>query len=566
MGNASLIPLAKQQPDQSWASVTEEAITTPDANRFGKGVLVLADIANRQTRNIREASRELIGILQSLGRRLQENKGGLEEIETWRQSLQFQATALNDRALELDEREDNVAELESRYKQYQEEMAAFADRQAEVDRMAQQLADEKQSIGRTRTELNERDQALAEQQAAVAELQNQLQQQLAEVQQSSLSAADAQRLQETLNAFWQTLDHHPTAMHSVIDTVQHQLDQRLSETAQQLEQLQGERQHLEQQQQEAEQVRNEWHQHYADWTQSRSAILDLQRQVHAAAGYAQSLEEQVKALGALSGPCDAISQSVWDLINGHDVLVAEAGAGAAPAVSPDQLAAEIANQRRNYEENTRLIQAQVSELDQHYTNIAALETKLASANDNDKFDIEMDLDYAREAAKLLQESLAPQQENAIKIEAALKQQEAMLAQLQGAGPAATTISLAPILGGLKALADQQQALSQNWLNQIQSLRETVSTKQAELDQRFADSDRQQQQLQTDFTAITDRLRGVAEAWGKVCSRLEELQANQHHYGTLRQQIDPLREAFNQGDTSKRQHLETLQSVVQAAIA
>ncbi len=434
-----------------------------------------------------------------------------------------------------------------------------------MERLAQQLADEKQAIGRTRADLNERDQALTEQQAAVAELQNQLQQQLAEAQQSSLSAEDAQRLQDTLSAFWQTLDHHPSAVHSVIDTVQQQLDQRLSETAQQLKQLQGERQQLEQQQHEAEQARNAWHQHYAEWTQSRSAIFDLQRQVHAAAGYAQSLDEQVKALGTLNGPRDAVAQSVWELINSHDLLVAEGGSSAAAAVSPDQLAAEIANQRRNYEENTRLIQAQVSELDQHHTNIAALEAKLATANTNDRFDIEMDLDYAREAARLLQESLAPQQENAIKIEAALKQQEALLAQLQGSGPAAAAISLAPILSGLKALGDQQQALSQNWLNQTQSLRETVATKQAELDQRFASSDQQQQQLQADFTALTDRLRGVAEAWGKVCSRLEELQANQHHYGNLRQQIDPLRDVFNQGHGNKRAHLEALQSVVQAAI-
>jgi hypothetical protein len=75
---AELKLLAYQRSEQSWSAIPgEESITAPDdASNYSPGVLVLIDMnANRQIQSpLREAGKNLVGILQNLSRQIDKYK------------------------------------------------------------------------------------------------------------------------------------------------------------------------------------------------------------------------------------------------------------------------------------------------------------------------------------------------------------------------------------------------------------------------------------------------------------------------------------------------------------
>ncbi|MCT7957697.1 hypothetical protein [Laspinema palackyanum] len=121
LGKTGLRLLACQKSGDIWALVSEtEPIVTTEANAFGEGILVLADITTGgQIRTINEATEWAINLVQQYLTKgltpdfLQEQA---DEIEQWRQSLTLQSQELSRRALELEARRDQLQELEEKLK------------------------------------------------------------------------------------------------------------------------------------------------------------------------------------------------------------------------------------------------------------------------------------------------------------------------------------------------------------------------------------------------------------------------------------------------------------------
>ncbi|MEM6446487.1 MAG: hypothetical protein AAF704_07975, partial [Cyanobacteria bacterium P01_D01_bin.123] len=105
--------LAKQQSEDNWTPVYDEAIATEEAAKFNSGVLVLAEITpNRHAQNIREAAKQLVTVLHSLSKLQGKARDREQELQELQDSLTYQIQALNKRQLELEEREDRLQQVD----------------------------------------------------------------------------------------------------------------------------------------------------------------------------------------------------------------------------------------------------------------------------------------------------------------------------------------------------------------------------------------------------------------------------------------------------------------------
>jgi hypothetical protein len=131
LGKTGLRLLACQKSGDIWALVSEtEPIVTTEANAFGEGILVLAEITTGgQIRTIKEATEWAINLVQQYLTKgltpdfLQEQA---DEIEKWRQSLTLQSQELSRRSIELEARRDQLQELEEKLKKEQRRLEILA--------------------------------------------------------------------------------------------------------------------------------------------------------------------------------------------------------------------------------------------------------------------------------------------------------------------------------------------------------------------------------------------------------------------------------------------------------
>ncbi len=145
LGKTGLRLLACQKSGDIWALVSEtEPLVTTEANAFGEGILVLADIANTgQIRSINEATEWAINLIQQYLTKgltpdfLQEQA---DEIEQWRQSLTLQSQELSRRALELEARRDQLQTLEEKLKKEERRLEILAQK---LEGSAEESSDEK---------------------------------------------------------------------------------------------------------------------------------------------------------------------------------------------------------------------------------------------------------------------------------------------------------------------------------------------------------------------------------------------------------------------------------------
>ncbi|MGL5194825.1 MAG: hypothetical protein ACRC8Y_14670 [Chroococcales cyanobacterium] len=148
LGKTGLRLLACQKSGDIWGLVSEtEPIVTTEANAFGEGILVLAEITTGgQIRSINEATEWAINLIQQYLTKgltpdfLQEQA---DEIEQWRQSLTLQSQELSRRALELEARRDQLQTLEEKLKKEERRLEILAKK---LEGSAEDSRDEKGEI------------------------------------------------------------------------------------------------------------------------------------------------------------------------------------------------------------------------------------------------------------------------------------------------------------------------------------------------------------------------------------------------------------------------------------
>ncbi len=148
--------LAYQQSEQIWSPVSDEQIIVYEtANKYKAGSFVLVELNNsKQVRQIEEAARPLIGILQSyahLPKKLQRLE---EEMELWQQSYSEQKKMLTRRTVALQNREQQLKQQKQDFshklEQQREQLDSVWD---DLARLRQQLNIDRQKLAQTLQQL-----------------------------------------------------------------------------------------------------------------------------------------------------------------------------------------------------------------------------------------------------------------------------------------------------------------------------------------------------------------------------------------------------------------------------
>lgn len=525
-GRPSLQLLAKQPYQDNWQAVNnEEPIslegTKVDVSKFKDGVLVLVEIAgNRQVSRINEASRQLVSYLQNFSRLQDKARSQEEEIETWKQSLTFQSQELNRREMELESQEEEIQRLYEKYKMVQEEARVLEAKRHEITALEAHLVEQQRAIGQQREQLN--------------------QQHLHQSNQSRLGADEALQIQALASSLEAYFNQDPTGL---ITPLQAQLTKRQKA----LEEVLA---HLEQEQQRVNQQKQEWEQAFSHHRQKRQECLKLRASLDSARSELRAQEiaakvrqDHIQRLTQFLYLQEEISHKAFALVNEYDFIVAINSEGSAtdkdPTVSIEDLTRSVEHLRRVYEQRSEQVNDQLKELEAQQSTLHELQQHLKTASDDDRFDIEMDIDYAQSACQALQETLKPQQESLQRDYEELIKQEARLNRLTGEGGSEfvmPTVDIGPILAQLDEQRQIQQEEKLRLEGQLQQLSDSLRAQQETLSLQQREIEHQWKQLDEEEETLRNRLRSFAEEFGRFQQKRELLLQEQSLLKDLQSEV------------------------------
>ncbi len=208
-GNASVRLLARNAGENVWQPITNEQIISlqdsSQAKDLKDGQMVIAEITgSNQIQSLQDASKKIVNILQAFSRSQDKYKSAEEEVEQWKQSLNFQSQELHRREQELEQKEVELEHLDARRQEIEELEAKFATEKAAIDQLRQKIE-------------SERGQAEAKAAALSTDQAEQVRTLLAQLstgvkgpessQENILKALEIiNQRQEVLTKFWQNLD------------------------------------------------------------------------------------------------------------------------------------------------------------------------------------------------------------------------------------------------------------------------------------------------------------------------------------------------------------------------
>ena len=557
--------LAKQVSDRSWVAVSEETIPIEDSSKYSSGMLVLAEVnSNRQVQKLREAKREIVGTLQAFSRILEKNQGQEEEIEQWKQSLTFQSQELNRREVELETREDELQQIEEQYKQYETDLENLKSQRTEIETLENNLSEQQKAIGEQRRQLNEQQQQLD---ARLEELK--------QSQQATSPGLDATEVEKLLGLS-QALTHALQIDDASLNQALQELKQKFGEQIQALEttaeNLKPQQQQLESEKQQLEANLVNWLEQHQEWTNLQQSILEAQAEISSLNCAIALGEERLSKLSQHLQRQDGVLQSSNQLLaTRSDVIVAE-GHGELASVAqlnPEELEAKVAKLKRDYEQHAKLVEQQVSELGQNHQKLEELQKKLESADAGDRFDIEMDIDYAKSACSTLEDSLAPQQRTLEKMQTQLTEQEGLLKRLRGEEedtPAVPKVDIGPLLDQLESHRQWIEAEQQALEGDLENKRAALQQQQTKVEDNIQLSETLKQQLESDRKNLWQQCQDIASNLGKNSSQQEQFHEVKGELANLQSLLEPLDRQvneYNQAAIESRQHAEALQAAVSA---
>jgi hypothetical protein len=241
--------LACQRTEQNWSAIPgEELVMAPDdSSNYNPGVLVLVEMnANRQIQSpLKDAGKQLVGILQNLSRQIEKYKKEADEIESWRQSLSLQSQQLQLRQEEIYGREEDLESSRSELDRLTQEAQALESTLGQHEQSRQDLATQWERLREQQQQVEHQQQALTcaglnEQQVdeirvALHQLGNTSRALHPQQLETTVSAIEIQ--QNLLDGHWEQFRHQEQL---VVET-QAELDrqqQEIDQSKQQLQELQ----------------------------------------------------------------------------------------------------------------------------------------------------------------------------------------------------------------------------------------------------------------------------------------------------------------------------------------
>jgi DNA repair exonuclease SbcCD ATPase subunit len=533
-GNASIRLLARNTGENVWQSITNEQVLSVQdsgqAKDFKDGQMVIAEVTgSNQIQSIQDAAKKIVNILQAFSRSQDKYKSAEEEVEQWKQSLQFQTQELHRREQELEQRESELEQLDLR-KQEIEELEQLRNsievNQGQVAATAAALtADQaeniKSLIGQLSTSFTNPD-ALRDKIYSALDLIN--------------------KRQEILTGFWKGLDN-----------LKHEAEKQKAILSKSTEELTAKK---------------------SQWQQTQSALAEANAELKAQYGILK-LQENNMAMSRLqlNVHIDLYEQT-------SNAIESLGGPGSMEVLSPEEehrlqsmpieeLESTIKALQADFNKLANYVSAQEDELAGLEGEIADLQSQVETANQFDRIELESNKEFAEEQYKVLEDSVMGTRRSMQDRLSVLNQQKAILDRRKGIAVDESPVqSLLPLLSQIESQKNNQEQELRKMESQIDAVRNYTQQQQEMLSKQSNEHQQQEQVIRAAEVQQQERIRIVAGLLGQISAQEQLLRPVQDIVDTLRPQLEAAMQdlgAMTNGNNSS-QILKDLQAVVQDLVS
>ncbi|WP_298614420.1 pilus motility taxis protein HmpF [uncultured Thermosynechococcus sp.] len=528
MGTKSELKLLMREQSGYWHPVpqNEETIPFDNSRDYGNGVLVFVEMAaNRQIRNVDEASRRLTGILHGFTRMRERFQSQEEEIEGWKQSLSYQAEALNQREQEFEQRKEELQELEARLAGAEEELAQLNKLREELTAEEQRIQAERQALENLRHQVHQEQQRW---------------EQLKSSHSVGLSPEQIRQVDSILQQLAESLN---SGGHPQITECFQSLDQQqalLNRYWQQLEQLEQEvsqrQAALEEQLQAFQKKEEAWRTAQEQFWQDSRAIA-LQEEL---CRYKQSVLEKERHL--LAQQEEMIQQMRQAMVS---ELTEAVDVNALMKMPMEELEKEVANRGNDLKRASAFVNDQEEELKMALESLAELEQKVKEASDFDRLQLAGELEDERQRCNLLNQALEGQRQHIREKEAIYKIHKQVLEARKD--PASQQgISLIPILSELECQFQEYSVAVNQLAEELQQAYTDLESLRHDLEERRKLQQQQKDQLNQEEQILIEEQRLLAAKRGQATLLREILQPVQDRLNYLRQALEGINQNILNG--------------------
>lgn len=543
-GNSSVRLLARNTGENVWQPITNEQVLqvqdSSQAKDFKDGQMVIAEVTgSNQVQSIQEASKKIVNILQAFSRSQDKYKSAEEEVEQWKQSLNFQSQELHRREQELEHKELELEHLDARRQEIEELEDKFAKERQEIEQLRKSIE-------------SERGQFEAKASALSIEQVEQIKTLIAHLS-TNFTNPDSLRdkihnaldlinkRQEVLTGFWQNLD-----------TLKNEAEKQKVVLSKSTEELSSRK---------------------YQWQQTQSALADAQAELKAQRGIMKLQENNIAMSRVhLDAQIDLYEQTAH-------AIESFGGPGSIEVLSPEEetrlqsmsvedLESTIKALQSDFDKLANYVSAQEDELAGFEGEIADLQSQIESADQFARIELESNKEFAEEQYRLLEESVSGTRRSMQERLSVLNQQKAVLDRRKGIVVEVSPVqSLLPLLSQIEAQKNRQEQELRKMEGQIETVRNITQQQQEILSKQTQEHQLQEQAIRAAEAQQQERLKAVAELLGQISAQEQLLRPVQDIVDTLRPQLESATQdlgAMSNGSSSS-QVLSDLQSVIQTLI-
>jgi len=544
-GNSSVRLLARNTGENVWQSITNDQVLSvqdsSQAKDFKDGQMVIAEItSSNQVQSIQDASKKIVNILQAFSRSQEKNKSAEEEVEQWKQSLNFQSKELHSREQELEHKELELEHLDARKQEIEDLESKFAKERSEIQQLRNNIEVE-------RGQFEAKAAALTVDQAEhIKTLISQLSTSFTNPDslRDRINSAIAllNKRQEILTGFWQSLDglrNESEKQKGILTKGTEELNVRKSQ-----------------------------------WQQTQIALADAQAELKAQRGILK-LQENNMAMSRvqLDAQIDLYDQT-------SNAIEAFGGPGSMEVLSPEEesrlqsmsieeLESTIKALQADFDKLVNYVSAQEDELAGLEGEIADFQSQVETADQFARIELESNKEFAEEQYKLLEESVSGMRRSMQERLSVLNKQKAVLDRRKGINVESSPVqSLLPLLTQIESQKNRQEQELRKMESQIEAVRNYTQQQQEMLGKQNQEHLQQEQVIRAAESQQQDRIRVVAELSGQISAQEHILRPVQDIVDTLRPQLEAAVQDLGvmSNGSSSSQVLTDLQSVIQSLVS
>ena len=558
-GKSELKLIACQRNDQNWSPIPDEMIIADEASKLNDRALVLVELSpNRRVRQIQDARRPLVNILQNFSRQVEKFKLKEEEIDQWKQSLMIQAQELNRRETEMEFRWEQVQRLEYDSKRIDTQKHSVDTSRTEIDQL------------RTEVESNHRD---------LEGAWEHLRFEQSRLEEISLNYQQSKSVDEERNRVLSDLLDRLSSQTTPIDTVKENLNYAFEFADQQQDALNLHWQKLEiqrhsanQQQKEREELMQKLFGCQNELQQVQNSLAQQITQVQLKTTIVNSKQELTTILKQHLGTEEEFYQKLHYLAANTETEVPKRGidVAALQKMPLKELEQMVQNWQEKLDRDSDFVKEQEQELQYKQKFIEELQEKIVHSAGEERVNLELELADERDLCQMLNESLVGQRRNLIGQQKTLQQKQVVLWQRQGIAVVREGES-----SNLESMVLQLEAHKQQKYTQIQKLEgdmvqmlTTIAADQETIDHQTQEVEANRQEVNSLEEQLLNLRTATAECWGRVNLYQEALQPIQDALDGLRDQLQNISESLTQVQTSGNsqflivtQMRQTLQSFI-----